>query len=725
MSSSSPTNNASEPTLFGHPTGLFNLFFAEMWERFSYYGMRALLVFYMIKGFLGYGDKEAYSVYGAYTALVYMTPFFGGMLADRLLGARRAVVLGGLLMAAGHLTMTIENDTAFFAALGLLIVGNGFFKPNISTMVGGLYPEGSTQRDSGFTIFYIGINLGAAMAPLLCGYVGETYGWHYGFGLATVGMLVGLAVFAVPTRIAQGLILVGALATSIAMVTLQDDAILLAVNGFVALALLVSGGVAFAALNKGGIPGEAGQAPVNAPKSIAGLPAVPFVVGVTLLSVPILAWLVSSARTVRLIPKETIELFQSGGTPWVQVAGSFMNEIATPPGLVLFASGAVALVFIVSAAFQGTKVERERLYVVVTLMFFSMLFWAFFEQAGSSINNFTDRNVDRVREDRVVTQADVGTTVALTLNQEQVGHPFGGELIVNGVSSGLDWTDDPAVADEPGKETADDKLTVVPGGAWAGGVLSLSHLDRAREEARRLYGETEASAKKEGKAAPAGGPKVEARWVVTADNVGMGVGGSEVPASTFQSTNPVFILLFGLGFTALWGFLGKRGWEPSTPVKFSLGLLQLGLGFGALWYGAQHADGRGMVGASWLLLAYLLHTTGELCLSPVGLSAMTKLSPARIASTVMGAWFLATSFSSLLAGIIATFTGVGHGGGAEERTIPPPIESLSVYGDVFGQIGVAATLSAVLLLVLSPFLAKWMHEGVVIEGEVAKARAAH
>ncbi|MCH8968056.1 MAG: MFS transporter, partial [Planctomycetes bacterium] len=192
-----------QPTLIGHPTGLFTLFFAEMWERFSFYGMRALLVFYMIKGFLKYGDGEAYTVYGAYTALVYMTPFFGGMLADRLLGARRAVVLGGLLMAAGHLMMTIENSLAFYSALALLILGNGFFKPNISAMVGALYPEGSHKRDGGFTLFYMGINLGAAMSPLLCGYIGETFGWHYGFGLATIGMITGTAIFVAPSLLAQ------------------------------------------------------------------------------------------------------------------------------------------------------------------------------------------------------------------------------------------------------------------------------------------------------------------------------------------------------------------------------------------------------------------------------------------------------------------------------------------------------------------------------------------
>ncbi len=692
----------NRPTLFGHPTGLFNLFFAEMWERFSYYGMRALLVFYMIKGFLAYGDNEAYAVYGAYTALVYMTPFFGGMLADRLLGARRAVILGGLLMAAGHLTMTIENSSAFYVALALLIVGNGFFKPNISTIVGSLYEEGSPKRDAGFTLFYMGINLGAAMAPLLCGYVGETFGWHYGFGLATIGMLVGLAVFAVPTRVAQVLILVGALSTGGSMVFLQDDTILMAVNAFVALALVTSAVIAFMALNKGGIPDDAGQPPETAAKTILGLPPLAAVMGGVVLSVPVLAWLVSSARAVRLVPKDLIQSYQESSSPLVQVAASFLSEIATPPGLVLFASGAVALVYILKNAFAAELVERQRLFVVVIMMFFSMLFWAFFEQAGSSINNFTDRNIDRVREDRVVAQAEVGQTIDIALNQEQVGRTFSGELVVNGAPVGLEWVDDPAVADEPGKEGDDDRLTVVAGSHWAGGTLSLSHLDRAREEARRLAEEaTKAGTKTD--------PVVTAQWTVGSGDVGMGVGGSEIPASTFQAANPVFILLFGLVFTALWGFLGARRIEPNTAVKFALGLAQLGLGFGALWYGANNADSRGMVGVSWLILGYLLHTTGELCLSPVGLSMVTRLSPSRLVSTVMGAWFLATAFSSLLAGIIATFTGVGHGGG-DEKTIPPPIETLGVYGSVFGQIGLACLVSAAILLAMSPWLVKWMHE---------------
>ena len=200
---------------------------------------------------------------------------------------------------------------------------------------------------------------------------------------------------------------------------------------------------------------------------------------------------------------------------------------------------------------------------------------------------------------------------------------------------------------------------------------------------------------------------------MSADNVGMRVAerNQEIPASWFQSINPVYILIFGLVFTALWGFLGKRGMEPSTPVKFALGLLQLGLGFCAFWYGVQSADERGMVALVWLFLGYLLQTTGELCISPVGLSMVTKLSPAFLVSTMMGMWMLAMAFSQFLAAIIAQFTGVSHGA-EEAASIPVPKDTVHVYGDVFGKIAIAAIISAVICLALSPLLTKWMHREV-------------
>ena len=647
-----------QPTLFGHPAGLFTLFFAEMWERFSYYGMRALLLFYMIKGFLGYGDSDAYAVYGAYTALVYLTPFFGGLLADRLLGARRAVVLGGLLMAAGHLLMTIEHSLTFFAALALLICGNGFFKPNISSMVGSLYPAGSPKRDAGFTLFYMGINLGAAMSPLLCGYIGETYGWHYGFGLATIGMLGGLAVFVLPRRVAQLLILGGAAAAAAGLFAFRpDNAALIAVNVFVGVALLAAGGISWVALGRGGLPAAAGAPPdvQRLRRRVAGPLSREWVVYLaTLLAVPVVVLLVSgfaplssTGEAVTLVPAGWLEQLRAGGA-FARVLAVVVAEMSRPAGLVLVATGVVALGYLVAETVRLDRISRQRMIVVLVLTFFSLAFWAFFEQAGSSVNNFTDRNVDRVREARVVVAGEIGSRIRLQPTQEQLGYHNGERRF-----------------------TLDDL-----------NALRDAHRDE---------------------------PDFTIDWRVAEDNVGMGVArrDDETPASVFQALNPIYILVFGLAFTALWSWLGSRGREPAAPYKFALGLVQLGLGFGAFFVGVQFADQRGMVSVAWLALGYLLHTSGELCLSPVGLAMVTRLSPARLVSTVMGAWFLATAFSQFVAAIIAQFTGVV---GTGDRAVPAPVDTLHVYGDVFGNIALMAVALGVVCWALSPLLKRWMHE---------------
>lgn len=664
---SDPERPDRTATLFGQPVGLFTLFFAEMWERFSYYGMRALLLFYMLKGFLGYGDREAYAVYGSYTALVYMTPFFGGMIADRILGARRAVVLGGLLMAAGHLLMTVQNEMAFFGSLALLIAGNGFFKPNISTIVGTLYPAGSTKRDSGFTLFYMGINLGAAMSPLLCGYVGETYGWHYGFGLATVGMLTGLTVFVAPTRVTQIVIAAGAVAGATALVVLRpDNPLSFVVNLFVGAALLFAAVVSWIALARGGLPKGSGAPPdparLRAPSPLRLLTVERAIYLGTLVAVPIFALLVSgfSPFTADHAPlvffsENVIRRLSESSSAFEQILGVVVNEVSKPAGLILTVTGVVALGYLGKQMLRLARRERERMQVVLILTFFSMLFWSFFEQAGSSINNFTDRNVDRVSVGRVVTDSEVGRTVRLQPTQAQIGYENGGRL------------------------------------------FTMRDLNDLRKE-------------------HSADPQFEIDWQVGPSNLG-NVGNpamrvarraDEVPASVFQSTNPILILLFGLVFTALWSYLGQRGREPSTPFKFAMGLLQLGLGFGALWLGTKSADGRGMVAVGWLLLGYFLHTSGELCLSPVGLSMITRMTPRLLVSTMMGTWFLATAFSQYLAAIISQFTGVGHGGG--DKTVPVPRETLHVYGTVFGKIALFALLSGVICLFLIPLLKRWMHE---------------
>ncbi len=855
-------------TLFGHPTGLFTLFFAEMWERFSYYGMRALLVFYMTKGFLGYGDTRASWVYGAYCGLVYATPFIGGMLADRLLGPRRGVVLGGLLMAAGHLAMTVENETVFFMALALLICGNGFFKPNISTIVGSLYAKDSPKKDTGFTIFYMGINLGAAMSPVICGYVGETYGWHYGFGLATIGMLTGVAVFVAPTRLTQVLILCGAASTAIAMPFLQDIWFQLAVRILLAASLAAAGVIAFIALGRGGLPKKAGVAPSDERLAAPAFPTlrqhattyylaiIAAVIALQHVATPssLESWILAAVAVAAIV------------LPWVSARNAvYVCVAAALPTIVLFVqrselvgyllggAGVLAFGSLLRDALGARKIERERMFVVLILMFFSMLFWAFFEQAGSSLNLFADRNIDRVfEEEKTITSEDVGSTITFRvplknddselaelplLSQEQLGYrcddgvlrrvdrakarqkadrarktqgaeedqawgsrlaraleeileekkkeeegqpsrkPDEGAVAVSvsppAVAEGdekaekktggpslvytfrrSDGTTEPlsvrfevsgtakfdedykqkgaasfaassgtvkipegqtsatvTITPAPDTKVEEDEtvvLAVVAEAGYAPGdpgkatgtidnddkFFTMTHLAILREEAKR--GEVTAEDK-------------TISWTITREHVGMRIGGDEIPASELQAVNPIFILVFGLIVSAVWGFLNARGWEPSTPVKFALGLFQLGLGFGVLWYGAMHtADGRGMVMIPWLLLGYLLHTTGELCLSPVGLSMVTKLSPTRIVSTVMGAWFLATAFSNYLAGIIAAFTGVAEGAEGEVM-IPAPSETVGVYGRVFFVIALTAIGSAMICFALAPLLSRWMH----------------
>lgn len=660
VGSDGPSIDENQSLLFGHPTGLYTLFFAEMWERFSYYGMRALLLFYMIKGFLKYEDARAYSVYGAYTSLVYMTPFFGGMIADRLLGSRRAVVIGGLLMAAGHLLMTVETATAFYFALALLIVGNGFFKPNISTIVGSLYKNLPAKRDAGFTIFYMGINLGAAMSPLLCGYIGERYGWHLGFGLATAGMLTGLAVFVMPTPLTKIIIGMGAAAAALGLLVYRpDDPYATAVSVFVAIAIAAAGVIAVIALGRGGLPESAGRRP-GFTAGQAGIFAGKsefFVYAATALAVPVIALLVSGfsifasdGKPLQIIPDSVVESYASSESSWQQLLAVPISEICKPAGLVLTVTGILAFGYLIVETFRLDRIARHRMFVVLILTFFALLFFAFFEQAGSSVSNFTDRNVDRVLVGDVVNAEQVGQSITLEPTQEQLGYEFGDH------------------------------------------VFTLTELDRLRESSSDQA--------------------VTLDWPIVASNVGMKVASRqrEMPASIFQAANAIFILIFGLAFSALWTWMGSRQIEPSTTTKFALGLLQLGLGFGAFWLGAQSASERGMVGMQWLLLGYLLHTTGELCLSPVGLSMVVKLSPPQLVSTVMGSWFLATAFSQYLAAIISQFTGVSHGGGDEGATVPPPVDTLAVYGDVFGSIAVAAMISAVICLALSPLLTAWMHE---------------
>jgi POT family proton-dependent oligopeptide transporter len=705
-----PFSNAIHPGKDGHPPGLFLLFFVEMWERFSFYGMKALLLYYLIKGFMKVRDEEAYGIIGAYGALVYATPYIGGMLADRFLGARLAVVWGGILMAAGHLLMTIETREALFGALGLLIVGNGLFKPNISTMVGSLYSRTSTRRDAGFTIFYMGINLGAALAPLVCGYVGETYGWHYGFGLATIGMLLGVATFVVPTGIARFLILFASLLCVVTMaVSARGDTLQMVLNVPIGIALLAAGAVSFVKLGQGTVPADLGRPRDATGAVVAPRMVLPILIGSTLLAIPF-AFLVDKEAVG--IPLD-IPLLASEGQPYDFRPGTW----------ILYALGLIAGGGLLWSAISSRGVERTRMFAILILCFFSMLFWAFFEQGATSVSNFTDRNVDRVTGG---TQVKAGQTYSgVEVTQEFLGIDVAGrtwtlddvdvaqKALASRDAAGYVVLDFKASEDDVTDGVTVDGNPVEADKSYKYALTWQQYLSSTEKPKARLSPPDKFTPLAESETGTAG----RVTFVADADDerLGLTVGGDEVKASVFQAVNPIFIILLGPVFSWIWGVLGRR--DPSAGVKFALGLGQLAAGFGCLWIGATNCDSNGMVALPWLILGLLLHTTGELCLSPVGLSLVTKISPARIVSTVMGAWFLATSFSYLLAAAIAKMTGVKE---SADGTIPPPLQTVGIYGEVFGMVGLYALGAAALMLLLAPLLNKMM----AIEGD-GSARGGH
>lgn len=436
-----------------HPRGLATLFFTEMWERFSYYGMRALLVLFMVdavSGGMALDDKTATAIYGLYTAAVYLMSLPGGWLADRLWGAQRAVWIGGIVIALGHFTLALPWTQTFYLGLVLVVIGSGVLKPNMSGLVAELYPEGGARRDAGFTIFYMGVNLGAALGPLICGWLATSLGWHWGFGAAGVGMMLGLVQF----RLSRAWLgEAGLRRGNESPLHLAERALL---HGGTAAVIVITA------------------------LAITGL--------VTLDPVSIARW----ATYVILA-----------------IAAAYFAGV--------FALGSL------------DPTEKKRVSMILVLFIASALFWAGFEQAGSSFNLFAERYTDRR----------------------------------------LDWFN------------------------------------------------------------------------------------YTVPAAWFQALGPVFIIALAPAFAALWVWLARRQLDPSIPVKFGLGLLLLAAGF-VVMAGASRVVAAGDAALpAWLISTYLLHTFGELCVSPVGLSSVTKLAPRRFVGQMMGIWFLATSLGSLIAGLLA------------------------------------------------------------------------
>ena len=529
--------------LFGHPKGLFYLFFAELWERFSYYGMRALLMLYMVNEFFTYITDEAYreemsfGIFAAYGSLVYATPVLGGMIADKFIGFKKSILLGGVLMALGHFSMAFYfksdvlgfevsaiNHFFFYTALALLIVGNGFFKPNISTMVGRLYPEGDDRRDSGFTIFYMGINAGAFLAPLVCGWLGYEYGWHYGFGAAGIGMIAGLLVF---------------------MKGMND-----------------------------GVFGDNGQQPAEyIEKKMYGMRTDYFFYLVAALMVPIAAFLVKY---------NALEVLE----------GMHLHSA------LLSLLGVIILGILGKKMIELSRMEVFRLLSVLVLTLLITVFWSFFELAGTAITLFAERNVN------------------LTL----------------------------------------------------------------------------------------------------------------LNASQTNAINPGYIIFLAIPFSMMWVYLSKTQRNPTTPNKFALGILQLGLGFLVFAMSAQYMDAAGRTPFMFLMIGYLLLTTGELFISPIGLSKVTELSPKSMTAFMMGVYFLSSSYAHYISGAIAKLTtsnesGVipepgfmttiiekvtGFAGGYSDSSVEG-VQSLVSYTSVFTQVGVVAIGMAILAFLLSPILKKWMH----------------
>jgi POT family proton-dependent oligopeptide transporter len=503
----------SDRAFLGHPAGLFVCFATELWERFSFYGMKFLLLLYLTKYHL-FSDAGGLEVLGSYAALVYATPVLGGLLADRYLGMRKAVVFGGILLALGHLGMAFEGEQAryqdgsvvrdapalqvFYLSLAFIVMGVGFLKPNISTIVGRLYRQDDPRRDPGFTIFYMGINIGAFTATLLCGYLGETYGWRYGFGAAGIGMVIGLFTFLRGQKHLKGL------AEPAHPEKLKE-------NIFV------------------GITRERGI-------YLGGLAGVALV------------W----------------QLLQFHGA-----VGMLLNLLAL--------CVAAGLAWFITT--QCNSVERSRMIVLIILTLSTVVFWSLFEQGAASMTLYADRVMDR-----------------------------------------------------------------------------------------RLLG-------------------------------------LELTAAQFGSLNALFIFLFAPLFALLWTWLGRRGWEPGTPVKFALGIAQAGLGFGALVVGASMPSEAGLVAGWWMVLAYLLHTTGELCLSPVGLSAVTKLSVPGVVGVMMGAWFLATAYSEFVAAQLAKLAAIDTARGATFDVEA----ALSGYTALFSDLLYVGLGVAAVLLLISPLLNKMMH----------------
>ena len=548
-------------SIFGHRPGLFVLFFTEMWERFSYYGMRALLVLFLIasiteEGGFGWPKKEALALYGIYTGLVYLTPMFGGIIADKFIGYRNAVLAGALVMTLGHASLAAETEFAFYLGLGLLIVGNGLFKPNISSIVGQLYADDEDRKDSAYTIFYMGINSGAFLGIALCGYFGEVWGWSWGFGLAGIFMFLGLLQF----YFGQGIFgTIGLTPKSVMAETTDDvlDAPLARETEKLPAGTLT----------------EVNDADNSRVGKWAGIGAIVAVV-IAILTVP------------------SIRSFITGEV--VEPVSALLGFNYYMPAIVFGAVIAFIGWIMSDPSLRGQ--DRDRVWVIIILSFFIVFFWWAFEQAGGSMTIFAEQFTDR----QLTGSGAVTFKIANTI------------------------------------------ITVVPMLVLTYVLVKLFEITFSRFSVSNVIL----------------GLAFVIVWylIYTMLSEQFASDKAEVPASWFQIFNSLFIIIFAPLFGKLWE--AKIPALNSGPIKFALGLTILGLGFGVLAIGALPIDGPEStvrVSMFWLIAAYLLHTLGELCISPVGLSYVSKLAPVRLIGLMFGVFFVANFVANYFGGLTGSY----------------------------------------------------------------------
>jgi len=558
---------------WGHPKGLYICFFTEMWERFSFYGMKALLFLYLIKYHM-FGDAPAYQLLGAYGGMVYAVPVIGGLLADRWLGMRKAVVAGAVLLCLGHFGMAFEGEQArlvegavqrddgalqiFYFSLALIIAGVGFLKPNISTIVGKLYPQNDPRRDGGFTIFYAGINVGALFASLICGYLGETFGWKYGFGAAGIGMLLGLTVFLTGQKYLHG----------------------------------------HAEPNKPELLKESILGPLNREWAI-----------------------------------------YLGSLLGVAVIWQLMQNTWTVTGAMHIMSAILVAWFVWFLIKKCNRVERQQMISLVMLILMVLVFFTLYEQTYGSWVAFTDR---------LLTKDLFGVSNATT---EPV----------------LPWTIVPLVI----------------------GPLAMLLALRMAGQGKLRQGELLLG--------------TVALLMLAAFIRDMSFVQQTAGSLTFLGA--FFIVAFTPFFTWLWPWLDRRGMNPSKPAKSAIGLLFAGLAFLPMAYAAHLAGINGVASVWWLVLAYGILELGELSISPIGLSAVTQLSVPSVVSVMMGAWFLATAYSEVLAARFGELTAIVV---PEGETLDLAAAAAS-YGDLFMLMFWIGIISSVFAFALVPLVRKGMH----------------